>query len=323
MEKKDADATKGKVLLATVKGDVHDIGKNLVDIIFSNNGYQVVNLGIKVPPEQLVEAFGKHAPDVIGLSGLLVKSAQQMVTTAEELTAAGVTPPMLVGGAALTEKFTDLKIAAAYGGFVTYAKDAMDGLRLLLRMTDPRQNPKLVEEVAARRAALSPAPSAPEAELLEAPPVRSPRIELLAALPPPNPAEHILEELDLPDVWRYINDQMLYGKHLGFRGSFSKLRDAGDPKALELAAVIEDIKGRGWIRGQGRVPVLRGGLRGQPVCTCARMVLRWPRSPSRASARGTESASPISFGPCPRAEGTRWPSSSPQPERVSASAPRP
>ena len=250
MEKKDADATKGRVLLATVKGDVHDIGKNLVDIIFSNNGYQVVNLGIKVPPEQLVEAFGKFAPDVIGLSGLLVKSAQQMVTTAEELTAVGVTPPMLVGGAALTEKFTDLKIAAAYGGFVTYAKDAMDGLRLLLRMTDPRENPKLVEEVAARRAALSPAPSSPEAELLEAPPVRSPRIEIHAPLPPPDQEEHALEALDLRDVWRYVNDQMLYGKHLGFRGSFSKLREAGDPKAQELAAVIEDIKGRGWIRAR-------------------------------------------------------------------------
>ncbi len=82
MEKADTVA-RGKVILATVKGDVHDIGKNLVDIILSNNGYTVVNLGIKVPPEVLIEAAHEHKPDAIGLSGLLVKSAQQMVITAE------------------------------------------------------------------------------------------------------------------------------------------------------------------------------------------------------------------------------------------------
>ena len=243
-------SSKGKVLLATVKGDVHDIGKNLVDIIFSNNGYTVVNLGIKVPPERLVEAFKEHAPDVIGLSGLLVKSAHQMVATAEELAAAGVSAPMLVGGAALTQKFTDLKIASAYGGFVTYAKDAMDGLRLLLRITDPQEFSKLQEEVAARRVALGPAPADPEIELLEPPAVRSARIEMLPPLPSPDTGEHLLDELDLPEVWRYLNGQMLYGKHLGLRGSFKKLSEAADPKALELESVIEDVKGRNWIRAR-------------------------------------------------------------------------
>src|SRR2546429_4480253 len=77
MEKADS-AKRGKVVLATVKGDVHDIGKNLVEIIFKNNGYEVVNLGIKVPPEELIKAYQEHRPDAIGLSGLLVKSAQQM-----------------------------------------------------------------------------------------------------------------------------------------------------------------------------------------------------------------------------------------------------
>src|SRR4029079_15289528 len=99
---KTTESRKGKVLLATVKGDVHDIGKNLVEIILSNNGYDVVNLGIKVPPEKLIEAHSQHRPDLIGLSGLLVKSAQQMVTTAQDLTKAGVATPMLVGGAALS-----------------------------------------------------------------------------------------------------------------------------------------------------------------------------------------------------------------------------
>jgi 5-methyltetrahydrofolate--homocysteine methyltransferase len=93
-------AARGKILLATVKGDVHDIGKNLVEIILTNNGYTVINLGIKVLPETLIQEFQKHQPDAIGLSGLLVKSAQQMVVTAEDLKAAGVEAPILVGGAA-------------------------------------------------------------------------------------------------------------------------------------------------------------------------------------------------------------------------------
>ena len=94
-----------------MKGDVHDIGKNLVEIILANNGYQVINLGIKVPPEVLIQAYREHQPDAIGLSGLLVKSTQQMVITAGDLKAAGIDVPLLVGGAALSEKFTRTRIA--------------------------------------------------------------------------------------------------------------------------------------------------------------------------------------------------------------------
>src|SRR5258708_9832646 len=101
MEKADT-AKRGKVVLATVKGDVHDIGKNLVEIILKNNGVDVVNLGIKVPPEELIRAFQAHKPDAIGLSGLLVKSAQQMIITASDLKDAGINVPLLVGGAALS-----------------------------------------------------------------------------------------------------------------------------------------------------------------------------------------------------------------------------
>ena len=112
MEKNEPSIARARSLLATVKGDVHDIGKNLVDIILSNNGYEVVNLGIKVPPEVLIEAAREHKPDAIGLSGLLVKSAQQMVITAGDLKDAGVDVPLLVGGAALSDRFTRGKIAA-------------------------------------------------------------------------------------------------------------------------------------------------------------------------------------------------------------------
>ncbi len=130
MDKKADDEGKGKVLLATVKGDVHDIGKNLVDIILSNNGFEIVNLGIKVTSNELLEAINKEKPKAIGLSGLLVKSAQQMVLTAQDLKQQQVSIPILVGGAALTKKFVDTRIAPEYGGMVVYAKDAMNGLEI-------------------------------------------------------------------------------------------------------------------------------------------------------------------------------------------------
>ncbi|PYT92925.1 MAG: methionine synthase, partial [Acidobacteria bacterium] len=145
MEKADT-AKRGKVVLATVKGDVHDIGKNLVEIIFKNNGYDVVNLGIKVPPEELIKAYQQHHPDAIGLSGLLVKSAQQMVTTASDLKDAGIEIPLLVGGAALSAKFTQTKIAPSYGKAVCYAKDAMTGLRLMNQLMDPATRETVLRE---------------------------------------------------------------------------------------------------------------------------------------------------------------------------------
>src|SRR6266481_3633455 len=138
MEKADT-AARGKIILATVKGDVHDIGKNLVEIILANNGYTVINLGIKVLPETLIQEYQKHHPDAIGLSGLLVKSAQQMVVTAEDLKTAGIEAPILVGGAALSENYTRNKIAPTYGRAVCYAKDAMTGLRIMNSLTDPNE----------------------------------------------------------------------------------------------------------------------------------------------------------------------------------------
>ena len=116
---------------------MHDIGKNLVEIILNNNGYEVVNLGIKVPPEELIKAYREHKPDAIGLSGLLVKSAQQMVVTANDLKDAGVKVPLLVGGAALSEKYTTGKIAPSYSAPTFYAKDAMTGLRIMNEIMDP------------------------------------------------------------------------------------------------------------------------------------------------------------------------------------------
>ena len=147
MEKADNSAGKGKMVLATVKGDVHDIGKNLVDIILSNNGYKVVDLGIKVTPAQLIEAIRAEQPDFVGLSGLLVKSAQQMVLTAQDFKAADIDIPILVGGAALTKRFTETKISAEYDGPVIYSKDAMQGLEQANRLMDPNEREVLVQEL--------------------------------------------------------------------------------------------------------------------------------------------------------------------------------
>ncbi|MGZ6503361.1 MAG: dihydropteroate synthase, partial [Tumebacillaceae bacterium] len=152
MEKTEG-SMKGKILLATVKGDVHDIGKNLVEIILSNNGFEVVNLGIKVTPEQLIQAARAEKPDAIGLSGLLVKSAQQMVITAQDLRSAGIDVPLLVGGAALTRKFTSNRIMPEYKGLVLYSRDAMDGLDIANKLNNPQEVARIQAQQEADRLA--------------------------------------------------------------------------------------------------------------------------------------------------------------------------
>jgi 5-methyltetrahydrofolate--homocysteine methyltransferase len=238
---KAGSAARGKIILATVKGDVHDIGKNLVDIILSNNGYKVVNLGIKVPPEDLIRAYHEHHPDAIGLSGLLVKSTQQMVATASDLKDAGIRVPLLAGGAALSERFTRLKIAPAYGAATCYSKDAMTGLKLLNELMDPATREATLaahthlEEAAA--AAPESAPAAPAGEQ------RSSKVRTDIPIPPaPYLDRKVRDVPQLAEVWSYINPYMLYGKHLGFKGNFEKLLAERDPKALELFQNMERVK---------------------------------------------------------------------------------
>ncbi|WP_440556949.1 methionine synthase [Streptomyces sp. SCPE 10] len=132
MEKSDAEG-KGTIVLATVRGDVHDIGKNLVDIILSNNGYNVVNLGIKQPVSAILEAAEEHRADVIGMSGLLVKSTVIMKENLEELNQRGLAArfPVILGGAALTRAYVEQDLHEIYDGEVRYARDAFEGLRLM------------------------------------------------------------------------------------------------------------------------------------------------------------------------------------------------
>ena len=123
---------KGTIVLATVRGDVHDIGKNLVDIILTNNGYRVVNLGIKVPLTDMLGAVREHRAHAIGMSGLLVKSTVVMRENLEEMSRQGVEIPVLLGGAALTRNYVEDDCARAYAcGRVAYARDAFDGLHLM------------------------------------------------------------------------------------------------------------------------------------------------------------------------------------------------
>ena len=242
MEKSDT-ASKGKLLLATVKGDVHDIGKNLVEIILSNNGFEVINLGIKVPPEELIKGYHKHQPDAIGLSGLLVKSAQQMVITGTDLRDAGIQVPLLVGGAALSEKFTRTKIGPAYDSLTLYAKDAMTGLRLMQEVMDPVGREAMIS------ASLNVAVEVPLVQETAADAAarhstqRSTKVRLDVSLPEvPYWERKVRDVPQLKELWEYINPFMLYGKNLGFKGNFEKCLAERDPKALDMLHNVEEVK---------------------------------------------------------------------------------
>jgi 5-methyltetrahydrofolate--homocysteine methyltransferase len=254
MEKADAQ-NRGKLILATVKGDVHDIGKNLVEIILSNNGFTVVNLGIKCPPEKLIEAAKTHQPDMIGLSGLLVKSAQQMVITAQDLRTAGIKLPILVGGAALTKKFTYTRIRPTYGGFVGYARDAMQGLDLANQVMNKDLRATLDQKIAAEAIQLSQTDAVKVEMVAAAPSVRSALIRAdEAARVPPDLERHVVGVPDLRALWPYVSPFMLYGKHLGVKGALDKLAEARDPKFMEIQEIVHHVQKKceeGWMKARG------------------------------------------------------------------------
>ena len=237
-------AIKGKVVLATVKGDVHDIGKNLVEIIMGNNGYQVINLGIKVPPQDLIDAYQEHKPDMIGLSGLLVKSAKMMVETAQDFRQAGISCPVLVGGAALSNRFTRLRIAPEYDGLVAYAPDAMSGLALANTIQDADERAKLVasfdEEAESMLAADEASRNREEDAGEDVPPA-----QVRHDFDIPNPPDlrlHILNDHPLEEIFPLINPQMLYVRHLGYKGRFADDLESGDQAAIELHDSVRRVE---------------------------------------------------------------------------------
>ncbi|MDM5225544.1 methionine synthase [Cytobacillus sp. NJ13] len=252
MEKDAAQSSsKGKIILATVKGDVHDIGKNLVDIILSNNGYEVIDLGIKVSPAELIEKIRRENPDMVGLSGLLVKSAQQMVITAHDMKQAGIDIPILVGGAALSRKFTDTKISKEYDGLVLYAKDAMNGLSLANQLQEPEEAEKLRIQQAEKQAAVLnavPFDRGSVAVAVKPKPTVSTKVPVFV---PKDLKRHLLKTYSLSHVEPYINKQMLIGHHLGLKGNLQKLLAEKDEKAIKINTMVDELiaeaKEKNWI----------------------------------------------------------------------------
>ncbi len=216
MDKTDA-TNKGSMVLATVKGDVHDIGKNLVDIILTNNGYKVYNLGIKQPLENILQSWQEHHADAIGMSGLLVKSTAIMKENLELLNERGLTPPVVLGGAALTRRFVENDLRSLYKGTVVYASDAFDGLRFMEQLKT-----KGIESFAS--APQSHIVSEEEAEEL----LTGSEAKIAAALkedgsaiihskisprvPIPQPpfwGTKVVEHVALDDIYKYINESAL------------------------------------------------------------------------------------------------------------------
>lgn len=242
MESSEESSKRGKVLLATVKGDVHDIGKNLVDIILSNNGYEVIDLGIKVGSQQIIEEVRKHQPTIIGLSGLLVKSAQQMVLTAQDLKQAGIDLPILVGGAALSRKFTDFKISPEYDGPVLYSKDAMDGLAVANALHDPEKKADFLKanherlQKAIENAAIVANMEKPERKQSMAPVISDAPVKI-----PQDLKRHIQRNYDYDTVQPYINRQMLIGHHLGLKGKVAEMIKEGNEKAISLNNLVDEL----------------------------------------------------------------------------------
>ncbi|MFS0689580.1 methionine synthase [Sporosarcina sp. 179-K 8C2 HS] len=253
MEKKEDDSGKGKIILATVKGDVHDIGKNLVDIILSNNGFRVIDIGIKVTPATLIDVIRKEKPDIIGLSGLLVKSAQQMVLTAQDFKAAGIDTPVMVGGAALTRRFTETKIAPEYDGPVIYAKDAMQGLDLANRLQSGDKEALLNELVEKQE------------KRLESEANRATRDTAVAVLPrpvktvredapvfiPSDLRRRVLRDYSVSHLYPYVNMRTLIGHHLGLRGNVDKMLANGEERAVQLHEMVTAFLESGNLSASG------------------------------------------------------------------------
>ena len=227
---------KGKIILATVKGDVHDIGKNLVDIILTNNGYKVLNLGIKQPINTIVEAIKEHKPDAVGLSGLLVKSTVVMRENLEELTQLGYDVPVLLGGAALTRAYVEEDCVAAYGpGRVAYAQDAFSGLDLMNKIAGG-QFDSYLSEVQKRK---HNRPSNAKAKQrwsqneqagqqliktdlrpVEAEAIKLKRAELAKQVSVPEPpfwGARVIDNVPMRALIPYLNEQMLFTFHWGFK----------------------------------------------------------------------------------------------------------
>ena len=256
MEKTDA-AGKGTIVLATVKGDVHDIGKNLVDIILSNNGYTVVNLGIKQPISTILSAAQEHGADAVGMSGLLVKSTVIMKENLEEMNSRGVAEqlPVLLGGAALTRSYVENDLAELYRGRVSYARDAFEGLRLMdatmarargdAPAVDPAEEQKIAERKARheRSKRIAAKRRAAEAEAAGPLPERS-DVALDNPLPtPPFWGTRVVKGIAVAEYSGMIDERALFLGQWGLRGA----KGGSGPSYEELVETEGRPRLRYWL----------------------------------------------------------------------------
>ena len=212
---RDEGSARGSMVLATVRGDVHDIGKNLVDIILTNNGYTVYNLGIKQPIQHILDVAAEQQPDAIGMSGLLVKSTVIMRENLEEMRARGVTTPVLLGGAALNRKYVEAECRKSYDGALYYARDAFDALDIMQRIQDgePVPEPLVLGDDGEPAVADAPAPAEPAAP---AAPVEGPARDI-AYPEPPFLGSRLVEEIPLASIAPFINERTLFQFQWGYR----------------------------------------------------------------------------------------------------------
>ncbi|PJN29707.1 methionine synthase [Kitasatospora sp. CB02891] len=242
MEKSDSEG-KGTIVLATVKGDVHDIGKNLVDIILSNNGYNVVNLGIKQPVSAIVEAAQEHKADVIGMSGLLVKSTVIMKENLEELNQRGLAAdfPVILGGAALTRAYVEQDLHEVYDGEVRYARDAFEGLRLMDALIGVKRGvPGVVlPELRQRRHARVEVEEPEEVNLGQ---IRSDVAVDNRVPTPPFWGDRIIKGIPFQDYASWLDEDALFKGQWGLKGGRS-----GGPSYEELVETEGRPRLRGWL----------------------------------------------------------------------------
>lgn len=234
MDKADA-TTKGTMVIATVKGDVHDIGKNLVDIILTNNGYKVVNLGIQCPLERMLTAFEEHKADAVGMSGLLVKSTLIMKENLQVMNERGVLPPVILGGAALTRRYVEQDLRSVYQGNVYYANDAFDGLHFMEQIVAEKNAGKLPSGMTSpTRIAKSLEGDKGESDLsgLEAKIALAPKEQSVHTGKKISPADipvapffgtKVVEDIPIEEIFRYINEvALIRGQWQVRRGTMSE-----------------------------------------------------------------------------------------------------
>ena len=234
---------RGIIVLATVKGDVHDIGKNLVDILLTNNGYKVVNLGIKQPIANIIDAALEHRADAIGLSGLLVKSAAIMRENLGILSAEKIALPVVLGGAALTRRYVDSDCASAYTtGNVAYARDAFDGLDLMSKVVDGDFDSHVEAErrkrpARPRKRDQAKIPQA-SAEIIAFKPAR-----VAAADVPQAPffGASLIDGVGVAELVELLNERMLYQFHWGYRKNGRRLEEYLQWAKSELRPILDEL----------------------------------------------------------------------------------